>query len=330
MFNKLKKGDFYKPIKTMAHKFNTITGQSKNLEWLQIEGCPCEVISIENNYITLNSFAASNNRNFNIPISEFNSYFIKCPIENFYITNLDKYPEGKIHISEFNIREEVKKLKKSIKECVKNSDKIIKNILNDKLPQLFVSQGAPYISIEKYNQYKKGEIKLSAISHFGSSIFNRNERWAPPIDITYEEFRKSPSYPAPLGIRPKDFCLPSELIKTIKELIKQIMNFDNIDSTCLNTIIPKENDKKHKCLWCGETINARDYTSVYSSKDNFIEICHRDPKQRFLETNMYWGHGECNRRQGGYSEEERIQDALRLLKNNPEYSEKYKSMNPFS
>ena len=30
---------------------------------------------------------------------------------------------------------------------------------------------------------------------------------------------KSPSYPAPLGIRSKDFCLPSELIETIKELI---------------------------------------------------------------------------------------------------------------
>ena len=45
---------------------------------------------------------------------------------------------------------------------------------------------------------------------------------------------------------------------------------------------------------------------------------------------MYWGHGECNRRQGGYSEEDRIEDALRLLKNNPCYVEKYKLFNPFN
>ena len=60
-------------------------------------------------------------------------------------------------------------------------------------------------------------------------IFNRNSRCCPPIDITYEEYSKSPSYPAPLGIRPKDFCLPSELIITMNELINQIVNFDGID-----------------------------------------------------------------------------------------------------
>jgi len=32
---------------------------------------------------------------------------------------------------------------------------------------------------------------------------------------------------------------------------------------------------------------------------------------------MYWGHGECNRRQGGYTETERIQDALGLINFNP-------------
>ncbi len=32
---------------------------------------------------------------------------------------------------------------------------------------------------------------------------------------------------------------------------------------------------------------------------------------------MYWGHGECNRRQGGYTERERIEDAIVLITNNP-------------
>ena len=53
------------------------------------------------------------------------------------------------------------------------------------------------------------------------------------------------------------------------------------------------------------------------SADNFIEICHRDPEERYIKRNMYWGHGECNRRQGGYSEEDRVRDGLILLLNNP-------------
>ena len=60
------------------------------------------------------------------------------------------------------------------------------------------------------------------------------------------------------------------------------------------------------------------------SETNYIEICHRDPNDRFLVRNMYWGTGESNRRQGGYSEEDRIEDAIRLLMNNQEHFEKYK------
>ena len=78
----------------------------------------------------------------------------------------------------------------------------------------------------------------------------------------------------------------------------------------------------HKCKWCGEEIDAFNYSSTYSSKDNFIEICHRDPNERFIPSNMYWGHGECNRQQGGYSEEDRVQQIIRLLKAQPELLEK--------
>jgi len=323
-------GDFYKPKKTEPRKYNTNTGLSKISEWLQIEGCPCKIISVDEDKVTLNSFSATSNRNFEISIKELNNVFILCPLEDSYITNLDKYPGGKINQVEFTKREEVKKLKKQLETCVNKSDnKVIKRIIGDKFWQLFVSQGAPYIGINKYKKYISGEIELSTLERFGCEIFNRNCRWVPPVDITYEEFKSCPSYPAPLGIRPKDFCLPSELIETIRELIKQIMAFDNIESTCLETIIPIENKIKHRCLWCGKVVNAKEYCSEYGSKDNFIEICHRDPHQRFLYTNMYWGHGECNRRQGGYSEEDRIEDALRLIRNNPDYIEKYKLVNPF-
>jgi hypothetical protein len=33
---------------------------------------------------------------------------------------------------------------------------------------------------------------------------------------------------------------------------------------------------------------------------------------------MYWGHGKCNRRQGGNTETEIIQDALGLINFNPD------------
>ena len=326
-----KTGDFYKPKKTFPRKYNTSNGKSKKMEWLQIEGCPCEIISINSQYVTFNSFTSVSNRNFSVPLNEFRTDFIKCNVEDDYITNLDKYPEGKIHKSEFKNREKVKEFKEKLEKCLKNSDeKLIKTILGDKFWQLFVSQGAPYIGIDKFIKYKNNELKLNPLCNFGEPIFNRNSRWAPPIDVTFDEFKQSNSYPAPLGIRPKDFCLPSELIRTMEELIRQIINFENIDSTCLETIITDKSNKKHKCLWCGEVINAHNYSSIYGSKDNFIEICHRDPKKRFLHTNMYWGHGECNRRQGGYSEEERIEDALRLLRNNPDYTEKYIPLNPFN
>ena len=77
------------------------------------------------------------------------------------------------------------------------------------------------------------------------------------------------------------------------------------------------------CKWCNKVIDANLCKAEYKSATNYIEICHRDPNDRFLPRNVYWGHGDCNRRQGGYTEEDRIQDALTLLKYNPEYLKKY-------
>jgi hypothetical protein len=77
--------------------------------------------------------------------------------------------------------------------------------------------------------------------------------------------------------------------------------------------IPQIEKRKCPCKWCGKEIDINEYSSKYGSSDNPIEICHRDPKERFIIKNMYWGHGECNRRQGGYSEKDRIDDGLRLL-----------------
>ena len=95
--------------------------------------------------------------------------------------------------------------------------------------QMIQSQGAPFIKIDEVLAYKRGDITLTGHKRFGNEIFNRNCRWCPPIDISYEEFKQSPSYPCPLGIRPKDFCLPSELNKVVVEMTRQLLCFKNVN-----------------------------------------------------------------------------------------------------
>jgi len=304
---------------TALRKYETKTGVSKNPEYLQIEGVPCIVIESNNetNMITLNSLTSASIRCFKISREDFDINFTEINPDSDGYLHLEAYPNP-INISEFVTREDVTSLEKNIRKIITNEtvDKRVRKIFEDKLFQLIQSQGAPYIKITDYYKFKNGEISLSTHKRFGNEIFNRNCRWCPPIDVTYEEFKSSKSYPAPLGIRPKDFCLPSELIRTMSELINQIANFDGIDDVSfeeMKKILPFIHKKEHCCKYCGEKINIEKYCSEYKSCDNYIEICHRDPNDRFLPRNMYWGHGDCNRRQGGYSETDRMNDGVRLM-----------------
>lgn len=317
--NKILISNYCVAKQTVPHYYNKKNGISKQKEYLQIEGVPCQVIKYNNetNMITLNSFTSSSSRCFTISRQYFYNNFTEIIPDTDGNLYLDAYPIP-IHTSEFYKREDLKILENSVKQIYKNGkiSPIVRRLFKDKLFQLIQSQGAPYITIEEYYKFKNGEISLSKHKRFGSEIFNRNTRWCPPIDITYEEYLKSPSYPAPLGIRPKDFCLPSELINTMKELIVQIVNFDGIDDVSYNEIektIPFIYKKYHLCKYCGKNIYIEKYYSQYKSQNNYIEICHRNPNDRFLAKNMYWGHGECNRRQGGYSENDRINDGARLM-----------------
>lgn len=307
---------YYIAKKTELNNYDTKNGCSKNKEYLQIQGCPCIVIKSDAKTTTLNCFASVDGRNFTVPNEYFKNNFEKIiPDSNGFLMP-EAYPV-KIHINEFDTRNEVKKLEKLIKQIStsKNVSKEIKCLLNDKVFQIIQSQGSSYITINEYNKFKNGKIELSKHKRFGYEIFNRNSRWCPPIYITYEEFLNSPSYPAPLGIRPKDFCLPSELIITMQELINQIANFDGIDDQSFNEMqktLKFIEKKSCFCKYCGEKINILEYSSRYKSSINFIEICHRDPSDRFISKNMYWGHCDCNRKQGGYTENDRILDGFRL------------------
>lgn len=309
-------GSFWIAQQTLPFCCTTKTGEGKKQEWVMIEGVPCRVISVTAEKTELNSFTSAQKRTFKIDTAKFSELFTTAHIEDDCI-HAPKYPTP-IHISEFEEREKVSILEKKIKKITKNPEcnETVKRIIEDKLFQMIQSQGAPYITIEKYETFKSGSITLSKHQRFGSEIFNRNCRWCPPIDICYDDYVKSPSYPAPLGIRPKDFCLPSELVTTMTEMITQIYNMVNVDKKSFAPFLEDctlEEREPHKCKYCGEALDVAEYSSEYKSENNFMEICHRDPNERFIKTNMYWGHGECNRRQGGFSEDQRKRDGIRLM-----------------
>ena len=301
--------------------------------------------------IILNSFTSNPDSRFKITAcagtgGELDENFTRAVVnKEGFILGLQKYPDGKIHQQEFKAREDVQKIAAVFKR-IPNKD------LAAKLEQTLVTQGSTHAAtIPAYLEYMSGARKLKSTENFGDAIFNRHKRWCPPIgrragspsaaasaaDITFEEFKASPSYPAPIGVRPKDFCLPSEIISSAVELSSQMCRFLNSDAELvhiLQTQILKPYGATTAtaatmpltpfcCKWCNKVIDANHCKAEYKSATNYIEICHRDPNDRFVPRNVYWGHGDCNRRQGGYTEEDRIQDAITLLKFNPDYLKKY-------
>jgi hypothetical protein len=325
-------GNYYAPNKTNLRKFNTANGESKNEEWLQIVNVPCKIVDIKQNenkneYV-LNSFTSASIRQFVVPEEEFSKEFYPLTVdeENGVLKGVCGYPVD-INVSEFESRNKVTEIEQKLKKFVKDhktTHPALVKVIEDKLFQLIQTQGAPYVKISDFKEYKEGKKTLTALERFGEQVFNRNSRWCSPTNLTHSEYEKTLSYPAPLGIRPKDFALPSEVIETTKELVMQIAYFKNVDPEARHMLLsiiecdhcPPRSD--HCCLYCGKCVDLNDYSSSYMSETNYIEICHRDPNDRFLTRNMYWGHGDCNRRQGGYSEADRIREGLSLAARNIE------------
>lgn len=334
--------------KSAPRKCLTVKGAVKaEYEWVQIEGVPCLVLEElhdedgELESIILNSFTSTPDSRFKVTAAELDEHFDRAVVSrDGFIQGLQKYPGGKIHATEFKAREDVQKIAAVFKR-IPNKD------LAAKLEQTLVSQGSTHAAtISAYLDYMSGAKKLKSTENFGDPIFNRHKRWCPPIgrragspsaalgaaDITFEEFKASPSYPAPIGVRPKDFCLPSEIISSAVELSSQMCRFLNSDAELAHTLQTQILEpfgggaqplEPFCCKWCNKVIDANHCKAEYKSATNYIEICHRDPNDRFVPRNVYWGHGDCNRRQGGYTEEDRIQDAITLLKFNPDYLKKY-------
>jgi hypothetical protein len=286
-----------------------------NGEW-QCANVPYKIISNDG----VNSKLMPFNKKKSITISNEKVYPLESDETWVYTAN---YPNGKIAITEFGIKPiSIKTLKKHFKG---NNDNILKAI--EKADQdSFVSKGNQFcITIDNFNKYKIDNTTSCKLERIGDPLFNRSTRHSPPIPKTFtrEDFENSSSYPAPIGIREEDFALPSEQNEILIELLNQIFSCKNapecppeIKDELGLSIIPDS----HKCLWCGEIMDIMELNQEYCSKEHSINFCHRIPEVGTKKGNVYIGHCSCNREQGGYSEEERIEQIIRLVKNNPSYT----------
>lgn len=306
---------YYVPDRTAPRNLLKQNGQDQKApQWAQVQGVPCKLVNSEAGSVVLHSFVSDPGQNFRVSNDEFSSQFAKAVMDGEWILGV-AYPGGRLSVSEFDKRKEASDLiSKALKVIHSES-------LSDKLKQTNITQGCTHTAtIDKYNEYKNGTLEVKTIENFGDPIFNRSKRHSPPVDISHDEFKLTKGFPAPLGIRPKDFCLPSDVIKGVIELLVQMARFENSPPEIraflhsLNINVP---EGYHCCKWCGKTVDASKCESKYKSQTNYIELCHRDPNATFTCENVYWGHGDCNRRQGGYTEIDRFDDVANLANQDP-------------
>jgi hypothetical protein len=271
---------------------------------------PYKIVSSDKLNIKLSPFNGKSD--IIVPIQNFidEFYYLRSDDTYVYIQN---YPNGRILISEFDIKPiSIKKLKKYFE------GNFILNAIEKAEQDSFHSKGnQSCATIDKYHNYIS-DPKTSKLERIGDPIFNRSVRL---------DFEKSPSYPAPIGIREEDFAFPSEQNEIIIELLNQIFSCQNAPE-CPKEIISELGlnikPNSHICLWCGHGINISELNQEYCSKEHSINFCHRTPELGTKKGNVYFGHCSCNREQGGYSELEHIEQTIRLAKAkyNSSYREK--------
>jgi hypothetical protein len=182
----------------------------------------------------------------------------------------------------------------------------------------FTSAGSSKaLTIAEYQKFQLGHFSASGLNKIGDPVFNRAPRWTPVAD---ESDWINAGDPAPIGIRKSDHARLSQCIIIYKELLWQIFssahNFQvskEIEDYVGRAIVPGQ----HRCLYCGTQVELAAFSEQhYGMKVHPVNFCHRDPSEADARTrpgNVYFGHTECNRIQGGLSELGRIQDGLRLL-----------------
>jgi hypothetical protein len=282
-------------------------------EWICVN-TPCIIISSIEEIIKIRPF--NKNKIFIINKQLLDDNFIYLENDNEYVYT-SYYPNEKINITEFNI-------KKINKQSVKKhfTDNCIKKIIDKIFQDAYTSKGNSFcINIKKYKDYDK--TVRNKLERTGDPFFNRSQRHTPPIKKTFtrSDFENCLSFPAPIGIREEDFALPSEQNKIVIVLLQQLFSSENAPK-CPEILRHKLNLEinynSHKCDWCGKNMNFNQINQLYCSEKHSINFCHKVPENGTKSNNIYFGCGDCNRQQGGFSEIERVMQIARLVNHNNE------------
>ena len=311
----------------IAQTFISKMNKTSTQEYWLCEGVPCIIKKEDEDIIYLRPF--NFDKIFEITKDTYDNNIIDAITDAEYVY-CERYPSKKIARKEFDIKCPLSKgaLISGIPSITNNFKLLIDKAYQD----AYYSKGSvKCINIKDYKNYLTGEKVLTKLENIGDPKFNRGARHLPPIykEFSYNEFKNTRGFPAPIGISYEDFALPSEQNMVLIELLEQLFNSIGAPEcpanikTLLNITIHKDT---HKCRWCDEVINITDINQTYCSTAHSINFCHIDPLIGTKPKNIYIGHCSCNREQGGYSEFERIEQALRLLSNNPEMCEKYKNI----
>lgn len=299
---------FFAPIKTLI----------VNKEWI-CSNVPCAFYDKTETTTSIKPFNKSR------IIAVDNKLIDKC----FVILNHDEkyvytdvYPGGKIDKNEFGITPI--NINGLVNEYKNNKNENFKNLLSKIIQDSYNSKGNnACINMSKYNEYMDTN-QSTKLERVGDPIFNRASRHTPPISSHYTraEYETCDSFPAPIGIRAEDFAWPSEQNELLREQIRQLystINAPQLPEKYKDIIDIQIIPNSHCCDWCGEKMDLTNSNQSYCSKEHSVNFCHRDPKLGTTAKNIYIGHCNCNREQGGYSEEQRILQIIRLAKHNPNY-----------
>ena len=328
--------EFVRPTRSFDHKGN------KKVSWI-CGGVPSIVVKNQPECVTIKPF--DSDVEFDIPRATFNDIFVPCARDETSVYS-DVYPGGKVAFSEFNIP---KINIKSLLDTFKSNTSLC-TIIEKCKQDAYVSKGnTKCIKIDDLHQFEAdaaadvaagadaAATAGSSLTRTGDPYFNRRSRHSPPVpkSMTRAQYEACPSFPRPIGVREADFAWPTEQNEILVSLIKQIFACEGAPK------LPVEIQKQfaglgidlgsivansHKCLWCGETVSVQELNQSYCAEEHSVNFCHRDPETGTKAGNVYIGHCSCNREQGGHSEEERIEQVLRLIRANPAHQKKYERM----
>lgn len=166
------------------------------------------------------------------------------------------------------------------------------------------------MNFSDYDKFSKGFIQ-SDLKKF-STLYNRR-----PRHTNTQEFNLP--IPIPHRIDISEFASKQEQNDIFIVLIKQLFGFKNmpdIPTSLKNYLGITGIITKHDCKYCGKCMDISDYDQKYAAKEHYLNLCHDDPHSGTYANNLYYGHTMCNREQGGYSIEYRIQKGFELLTRN--------------